>query len=86
MMFLTEEAQSQTRKLGQTGEPQRKRKPRSAIGFFKLLASYRGSQFVFRPFGTFYLTPMQVCNPLEIRQAHSQFPPHSTAPLKKTRW
>ena len=27
--------------------PQRKKKPRSAIGLFKLLASYRGSQFVF---------------------------------------
>ena len=27
--------------------PQRKRKPRSAIGLFKLLASYYGSQFVF---------------------------------------
>ena len=29
------------------GEPQRKRKPRPAIGLFKLLASERGSQFVF---------------------------------------
>jgi hypothetical protein len=26
---------------------------------------------------------MQVCNPLEICQAHSQYPPHSTVPLEK---
>ena len=29
------------------GETQRKRKPRSAIGLFKLLVSFRGSEFVF---------------------------------------
>ena len=40
--------------------PQRKRKPRSAIGLFKLLASYRGSQFLFQLFGTFDLSAMQV--------------------------
>ena len=26
---------------------------------------------------------MQVCNPQEICQAHSQYPPHSTVPLEK---
>ena len=26
---------------------------------------------------------MQVCNPPEIYQAHSQYPPHSTVPLEK---
>ena len=64
--------------------PQRKRKPRYAIGLFKLLASYHGSQFVFQPFGTFDLWAMQVCNPQEIRQAHSQYPPHSRVSLEKT--
>ena len=58
-------------------EPQRKRKPRSAIGLFKLLASKHGSQFVFSSFGTFDLSAIQVCNPPEICQAHSQYPPHS---------
>ena len=29
------------------GEPQRRRIPKSDINLFKLLASYRGSQFVF---------------------------------------
>ena len=66
------------------GRPQRKRKPRSAICLFKVLASYHGSQFVFWPFGTFNLPAMQVCNPLEIYQAHSQYPSHSTVPLEKT--
>jgi hypothetical protein len=64
--------------------PQRKRKPRSVIGLFKLLASYRGSQFVFYSFGTFDLSVMQVCNPPEICQVHSQYPPHSTVPLEKS--
>ena len=62
---------------------QRKRKPRSAISLFKLLASYRGSRFVFQPFDTFDLSAMQVCNPQEIRQAHSQYPRHSRVSLDK---
>ena len=36
-------------------KPHRKRKPRSAIGLFKLLASNCGSQFLFQPFGPFDL-------------------------------
>ena len=48
-------------------KPSRKRKPKSAIGLFKLLASYYLSQFVFSPFGTFDLSSMQICNPQEIR-------------------
>ena len=59
------------------------KKPTSAIGLFKLLASERGSQFMFQPFGTFNLSAMQVCNPPEICQAHNQYPPHSRAPLEK---
>merc|ERR1712051_734239 len=66
--------------------PQRKGKPRSAIGLFKLLASYRGSQFVFQPFGTFDLSAMQVCSPQDIRQAHSQNPPNSRVSLEKPLW
>ena len=27
---------------------------------------------------------MQVCNPQEIRQTHSQYPPHSTVSIDKT--
>ena len=43
------------------------------------------AQFVFlKPFGTFDLSAMQVCNPPEIFQAHSQHPPHSTVPFEKT--
>ena len=55
-------------------KPHRKRKPRSAIGLFKLLASNRGSQFLFQPFGTFDLLAIQVCNhfsaPIDMKRAH----------------
>ena len=37
----------------------------------------------FNPFRTFDLSVMQVCNHQEIRQAHSQYPPHSRVSLEK---
>jgi hypothetical protein len=39
----------------------------------------------FNPLGlSFNLSAMQVYNPQEIRQAHSQYPPHSRVSLEKT--
>ena len=68
------------------GKPQRKRKPRSAIGLIKLFISKWGSQFVFQLFGTLDLlySAMQVCNPQEIYQARSQFQLHSRVSVEKT--
>ena len=34
--------------------------------------------------GTLDLSAMLACNPPEIRQAHSQYPPHSRVSLEKT--